>query len=193
MDRTRSVVNRAVLALLGLALMAGGGWLASAAPSVRHRLPRWWHPPIAHTVLVGPADLARMRAHGWWTPVVVAVAAVALITALIGLAGQVRRGRARELPLSGGAVRVRTRALAQAIAGHADIPGVARARVRLSVRRNRIDAEVLMRLSPGADPGTVTRELAREVLPWARAAVAPRPIRVDVRLAMRTGHIGRVH
>ncbi|MET8899958.1 hypothetical protein [Streptomyces sp. NPDC004538] len=187
MNPLRNAVNRTLLALTGAALLAGGGWLGLSGGAVADRLPGWWPRPEDGTVLLDRAHLADLRGADWWTPVVVAGTAAALLLCLTWLLAQPRPGGDRRLPLAGPHLTLRSRALADAVAHRAEAtPGVARARIRLTAGRKRSRARVRLLLEPGAAPGRVLEQLTHGPLDEARASLAPHPLRTHVRMGVRS-------
>ncbi|MGV9619509.1 hypothetical protein [Streptomyces tendae] len=186
MNPLRNAVNRTVLALTGAALLAGGGWLALTSDGLAGRLPGWWPTPDAGTVLLDRGGLADLRTHGWWTPVVVASTACALLLCLVWLLAQFRGG-GRRLPLAGPSLTLRSRALADAVARRAEATeGVDRAHVHLPAGKRRSRARVRVLLEPGAAPGPVLERLTRGPLDEARASLAPHRTSTRVRMGVRS-------
>ncbi|MEU8728193.1 hypothetical protein AB0C68_02265 [Streptomyces tendae] len=186
MNPLRNAVNRLVLALTGAALLASGGWLALTWGRLAGRLPGWWPAPDAGTVLLDRGGLADLRTHGWWTPVVVAGTACALLLCLAWFLAQFRGG-GRRLPLAGPSLTLRSRALADAVARRAEAAeGVDRAHVHLPAGKKRSRARVRVLLEPGAAPGPVLERLTRGPLDEARASLAPHPLRTHVRMGVRS-------
>ncbi|WP_108987732.1 hypothetical protein [Streptomyces coelicoflavus] len=187
MNPLRNAVNRTLLALTGAALLAGGAWLALTPDALARRLPGWWPAPDTGTVLLDRAGLAGLRGHGWWTPVVVAGTACALLLCLAWFLAQFRRGGGRRLPLAGPPLTLRSRALADVVARRAEAAdGVRRAHVSLPAGKKRSRAQVRVLLEPGAEPGPVLRRLTHGALDEARASLAPHPLAVRVRMSVRT-------
>ncbi|MFE1586059.1 hypothetical protein [Streptomyces sp. NPDC059402] len=180
-----NALNRTLLALTGAVLLAGGGWPALTSDAVAGRLPGWWPAPEAGTVLLDRAGLAGLRGQGWWTPVVVAGTALALLLCLAWLAAQFRRG-GRRLPLAGPSLTLRSRALAGTVARRAEATeGVDRVHVSLPAGKKRSLARVRVLLEPGAEPGPVLRRLTHGALDEARASLAPHPPATRVRMSVR--------
>lgn len=193
MSPMRRTVNRVMLALVGLAMAAGGSVLALTGPAVRGSAPTWWPQPGSGAPLVDRERLEELRAHGWWTPVVITTAACVLLLALAWAFAQLRGGGRTSLPMAG-SVTLRTRVLAQVLARRAEAaPGVARARVRLPAGRRRLRAGVHVTLEPGAAPATVLRQLTEGPLAEAHDAAAPHDMHVRVQIvgAPRKSRRGR--
>ncbi len=185
MNPVRRTVNRVMLALVGLAMAAGGSVIALAGSSTRDSVPTWWPQPGSGAPLVDRERLADLRAHDWWTPAVVASAACVLLLALAWALAQLRGGGRTSVPMAG-SVTLRPRVLAQVLARRTGaVPGVARARVALPAGRRRLRAGVHVTLEPGAAPATVLRELSEGPFAEARDAAAPHTVQVRVRIAAR--------
>ncbi|UNS99915.1 hypothetical protein MMF93_28245 [Streptomyces tubbatahanensis] len=191
MSSPRKAANRTLLLLTGVALLAGGVWLLSTsswvADRVGHHLPSWWPTAEPGSVLLDRPGLNELRERAWWTPVVVAGTALLLVVLLLGLLAQTRRGGLRVLPLSHPEVTVRTHALADALTREVRaLPSVAGAHVRVRARARELRAHIHLRLEPGARPETVLRQLFDEPLAQARSTAAPRPVRAEVRISVRS-------
>ncbi len=129
-------VNRVLLALAGLVLIALGGSVLAiglGAPA-----PSWWLHDGRHDVLLDDSERTRWRDQGWWWPVVIAVLAVLVLLCLWWLVAVVRRRRTGEILVDsrdGEGAALRGRALEQALAEEANRQdGVAEARVLLTGR-----------------------------------------------------------
>lgn len=185
----RGGVNRSLLGVAGLALVACGGWLAvgdgSAWVPMVDRVPHWWPTPAANGVLLDHALWAPLRESRWWSPALTGGLALVLALLVWWLVRQVLSGRPRwvVLPLTGPVLRRRAweRALTKQVASFDD---VARARVRLVGRPLR--ALVTVVVEPGARPAQVVRSVA-EVITDARdsGGVRSLPTEVRVRVANR--------
>lgn len=193
MWRLRTVVNRAVLAALGLGLLGVGLWLASTDRAVTPRLPSWWPTAVPGAVLLDRSGLTRLRGEGWWTPTAItAAAALTVLFAWWALAqfGS-RPARGLHLPFPGGTVR--PRALADALSLRAaSLPGVVRCRTRVLPRTGgRLDLVLRVRLETGARPDAVLPGL-RALATEAERSVAPGATRTRIRLSAdshRTPHV----
>ncbi|MFE7571598.1 alkaline shock response membrane anchor protein AmaP [Streptomyces sp. NPDC057539] len=184
------VVNRVLLALLGLALLCGGG--AVLARGLGWAVPSWWPYSGQRDVLLSHADRVRWRDQGWWWPVVIAVLAVLVVLALWWFFAQLRRARMAEILVDSGdgeGALLRARALESAIEDDAEsLDGVARARVRLKGRRTAPAARVRLLLEPHAAPGETLNLLTTEALEHARRSAGLGELGAEVRLrAVRHG------
>ncbi|MEU8958433.1 alkaline shock response membrane anchor protein AmaP [Streptomyces sp. NPDC048518] len=204
MSRMRGGVNRTALVCAAAALLGAGAVLASATAPVRDRLPSGSPRLGADRVWLDADDLSRWRGHDGWTALVVAALSVGVLLFLGWALAQLRGGRLRELPLGRPDITLSGAALAAAMTERTRaVQGVAHARVRLrgsrggtrragrrSSRRGGgrrgLRARITVVLAPDSAPEDVLRRLARETVAEARAAVAPRPLRVDVRLTTRS-------
>ncbi|AXG77177.1 alkaline shock response membrane anchor protein AmaP [Streptomyces paludis] len=181
------LVNRLLLALVGLILLCAGGVVL--AQGLGWAVPSWWPYGGPHDALLTRANRERWRGDGWWWPVVIAVLAVVVVLALWWLLAQFRRARSAEVLIDSGdgeAAVLRGRALENALADDAEsMDGVARADVRLTGRRTGPGARVRLLLEPHAVPGGVLHRLTDETLARARdsAGLASLPAEVRLRAA----------
>ncbi|GAA2277140.1 hypothetical protein GCM10010145_57650 [Streptomyces ruber] len=181
------IVNRLLLGLGGLLLVAAGGSVLAVGLGVRP--PAWWVYDGRHDVLLGDTARTRWRDTGWWWPAVIAVLAALVLLALWWLAAVLRRRRPGEVLVDtgdGAGALLHGRALEDALAGGAErTPGVDRAHVRLTGRRRAPGARMRLLLRPHADPGRALRLLAGRTLTQARdsAGLAALPAEVRFRTA----------
>ncbi|MFD9609527.1 hypothetical protein ACFWWS_09185 [Streptomyces sp. NPDC059083] len=191
MREPRTVVNRSVLAALGLLLLLGGAWLAGAETDLARRFPSAW--PAPGSTFLGPGTTAELRGHGWWTPAVVAAGTLVTLVLARWAYGQivVRRGSRVPLPQAGGAALSR-RALEAALSRRAlAVAGIGRCRLRACLRGRRLELRLRVWLEPGAGPDRVVPELLAVTAEAARAA-APYEIGARVRvssLSRRAPHV----
>ncbi|WP_030419959.1 alkaline shock response membrane anchor protein AmaP [Streptomyces sp. SCSIO 75703] len=183
-------VNRVLLALVGLVLIALGGSVLAVGYGVSP--PRWWVHQGPHDVLLSDAERTRWRDAGWWWPVVIAALAVLLLLALWWLASVLRRRRPAEVLIDSGdgeGAVVRGRALEDALAEEAGrIDGVERARARLTGRRDAPRTRLRLVLAPHVDPGTALDDLTTGPLARARGSAGLDSLPAEVRLrAVRHG------
>lgn len=162
MSGALGAVNRAVLGLGGLLLLAAGLALLTGAR------PHW-----------------RLGLDGgrWWA--VSAGLAVCVLLALWWLAAQLRRPRLAALEVDtgdGGFAVLRGRALEEAVAAEAAaVEGVAACRVALRGRRRAATLWVALELEPHAVPADALAALAGPVLTHARTATTL-PLTAQARL-----------
>jgi hypothetical protein len=198
---SRTAVNRILLALVGLVLLAGGALLLVGGLNLNRRwhlgLPHDWTVTDPHHALLDAADRTRWRGDSWWWPVLFAVLAVVAVLALWWLLAQLRRGATDRVTVPDTAdvpVRLRGDTLAAAIEDEAEqIPGVSRARVRVLGRPRRPRARIALLLAPGAAPGPVLRALSDGPLAHARGSTGLAALPADARIRVDPGAVDRVH
>jgi len=168
------IVNRLLLGVLGLALMAAG----AATLVAGRRSP--------DSVLLTRADRARWRAEDWWWPGVIAALSVLVLLALWWALAQLRRRRLDDVlvPLDDGTgARLRGRALEAALRADAEsLSGVAHAHVHLHGRRTAPRARVGLVLDARAEPAATLRALESETLTQARTSAGLPHLPAEVRL-----------
>ncbi|MFC1419719.1 alkaline shock response membrane anchor protein AmaP [Streptacidiphilus cavernicola] len=199
---SRTAVNRTLLALVGLVLLAGGALLLAGGLDLNHRwhlgLPADWTVTDPHHPVLDAADRTRWRGDSWWWPVLFAALGVVAALGLWWLLAQLRRGLTHQVTVpdadtGGTPVRLRGDALAAAVTDGAEqIPGVARARVRLVGRAHRPHARIALLLEPGAAPAPVLRALSEGPLDDARRSSGLTALRADARLRVDPGEVDRV-
>ncbi|WKX69665.1 alkaline shock response membrane anchor protein AmaP [Streptomyces sp. XD-27] len=183
-------VNRVLLALTGLALLAlGGAVLVPGLDLPRHwgfDLPSWWPFDGPRDVLLTRADRRRWRDEGWWWPTVLAALAVLVLLMLWWLLAQVRRRRLGEVLVPNGdgvEAALRCRALEAALEGEAEsLDGVDRAWARLLGRRTAPEVEMGLLLAPHAEPAVALERIRGEVLEHARGSAGLARLPAEVRL-----------
>ncbi|MBY8846394.1 alkaline shock response membrane anchor protein AmaP [Streptomyces sp. SP2-10] len=189
MNAMRTGVNRVLLALAGLLLLALGG--AVLAVGLGAPPPSWWLHTGPHDVLLTRAERTRWRHIAWWWPAVIAALALLVLLALWWLAAAVRRRRLTDLPVDtgdGAGARLRGRALESALAAEAaGLPGVARAHVDLRGRRTSPQVRAGLRLEPHAVPGETLTAFTTEALAHARESAGLASLPAEVRLT-EAGH-----
>lgn len=192
MQTSRTVLNRGVLAVTGLALLAAGVWLAAADPALAARLPARLPAPPTDLTFLSPARLLDLRTSAWWTPT--AMAASAALTALGALwcARQFHGGGRPLLALPAPGAAVRARALEEALARDAAaLDGVDRCRARVIAGHGTITVRLHLWLQPGTTPDAVLPGVDR-VLGRAGTAAAPHRVRSRVRLSARSHQVPHV-
>ncbi|MFJ8823564.1 alkaline shock response membrane anchor protein AmaP [Streptomyces sp. NPDC102467] len=177
-------VNRIVLGLLGLVLVAGGG--SVLAVGLGAKPPSWWIYESRKDVLLGVADRQRWRDEGWWWPVVIAVLGVLVLLALWWLVAQFRRRRLTEVLVDTGdgeGALVRGRALESVlVSGAEELDGVDHAGAVLTGRRSTPRARMNLTLEPHAAPGDALRQLGDGALAQARDSAGLESLPAEVRL-----------
>ncbi|MCS0637265.1 alkaline shock response membrane anchor protein AmaP [Streptomyces sp. LP05-1] len=188
------IVNRVLLGLAGLVLLAVGGAVLAAGAGLD--VPSWWpwHGPDG--VLLSTGARRRWRGEDWWWPAVLAALAVLLLAALAWLLVQARRRRLTEVLVNsrdGEGAGLRGRTLEDAMAGEAEtLDGVDRARVRLTGRRTAPTARVALTLEPGASPGETLTRLRDGALAHARDSAGLKQLPAKAYLRTAGHRPGRV-
>ncbi|MGW7052067.1 alkaline shock response membrane anchor protein AmaP [Streptomyces sp. NPDC054887] len=177
-------VNRVLLGLAGLVLLAvGGGVLATG---LGMSVPSWWPFDGRDDVLLSDADRTRWRDSGWWWPVVIAALAVLVLLALWWLLAQLRRHRLAEVLVDsrdGDGAVLRGRALENVMADDAGtLDGVERAHVRLTGRRDAPRARAALLLAPHAEPAGTLAGFTHGALTRARESASLESLPAEVRL-----------
>ncbi|WP_326843478.1 alkaline shock response membrane anchor protein AmaP [Streptomyces sp. NBC_01558] len=184
MMSVRRTVNRVLIGLAGLVLLALGGSVLAIGLGVKP--PSWWIHDGRHDVLLSTAERTKWRDQGWWWPVVIAALAVLVLLALWWLFADLRRRRLAEVLVDTGdgeGALLRGRALESVLAAEADgLGGVDTARVRLTGRRTLPEAHVRLLLEPHVDPGQALHQLTVEALAHARNSAGLAALPAEVRL-----------
>ncbi|MFJ8935000.1 hypothetical protein ACIRL0_04685 [Streptomyces sp. NPDC102365] len=186
MRRSRTVLDRTALALVGLVFLLGGTWLALTGASWATHLPSWWPEPGARAVLVDAAGLADLRSTGWWTPVVMAASITATAFLALWCVRLLRAGSHPSIPLPAPGGTLRTRALEDVMTRHAvGIGGVTRCRTRVLAYRKRLQVRLHVRLQPDVAPAAVLPALA-ELVGRTESSLTPYSVRTHVRFSTRS-------
>ncbi|MFF3983029.1 alkaline shock response membrane anchor protein AmaP [Streptomyces sp. NPDC001797] len=177
-------VNRLLLALAGLLLLALGGSVLAVglgAPS-----PSWWIHHGRHDVLLTTAERTHWRAEGWWWPTVLAALAVLFLLSLWWLTAQLRRRRLTEVLVDTGDgenALLRGRALETVLATDAaHQEGVSHAQAVLRGTRTAPEVRVWLQLEPDVAPAEALDALTAQALTRARDSAALRKLPAEVRL-----------
>ncbi|MBD0743682.1 alkaline shock response membrane anchor protein AmaP [Streptomyces sp. CBMA152] len=177
-------VNRVLLGLVGLILVAAGG--AALAAGAGLSVPSWWPWHGTDDVLLSRARRERWHHYGWWWPVVIAALAVLILLALWWLLAQLRRARLAEVLVDSGdgeGALLRGRALETVLAGEAEaLHGVARAQVSLHGRRTTPAARAALLLEPHAAPAETLALLTSQALAHARDSAGLAALPAEVRM-----------
>ncbi|MGW7369746.1 alkaline shock response membrane anchor protein AmaP [Streptomyces sp. NPDC054841] len=188
------VVNRVLLGLAGLVLVAAGG--AALAAGLGLEVPSWWPWNGPDDVLLSAGDRGRWRDEVWWWPAVVAALLIVVVLALWWLFAQFRRSRLAEVLVESGdgeGALLRGRALESVLAGEAEhLEGVARAQVALHGRRTAPAARVRLLLEPHASPCETLERLSSEALTHARESAGLATLPAEVRLRAEKHRAQRV-
>lgn len=188
MDGALRSVNRVLLALIGLLLLALGLTLLLGGFDLVRQLglPAGWPWSEPDDVLLAESERTRWRSESWWWSSV--IAALAVLTALLlwWFLAVLRRRRLGEVVVDTGdgeSALLRGRALSSVLeAEAASLPGVDRAAVRLTGRRTAPRAGVELLLSAHAEPGPVLGHLSDEALENARSSASLEALPAEVRL-----------
>ncbi|MEV7815346.1 alkaline shock response membrane anchor protein AmaP [Streptomyces flaveolus] len=195
-----SRLNRVLLALTGLTLLGGGLLILFAGVDVyrRWRLtpPAGWPLTAPQDVLLSTADRIRWSDQGWWWwPAVIAALALIALLALWWLVLQLLRPRPGAIPVGGTppaqGVELRDRALGDAIATETStLPGVQRARARVTGTARHPGARIDLTLGPHSSPRHTLSALCEGPLDHARRSTATDqlPTRVRLRVARLKPH-----
>ncbi|MCX5196523.1 alkaline shock response membrane anchor protein AmaP [Streptomyces sp. NBC_00249] len=179
------LVNRTLLALAGLLLLAAAGSVLTASRPLGGR-----HAPL----LTAEARQRYWHAEGGWWWAVLAGLALCVLLALWWLAAQLRRPRLAALAVDtgdGAFAVLRGRALEEAVAAEAGaLDGVADCRVALRGRRDAPRLRVALELEPHAVPADALAALAGPVLTHARTSAALPELPAEARLKV-TSHPAR--
>ncbi|MQY33402.1 hypothetical protein SRB17_13630 [Streptomyces sp. RB17] len=177
-------LNRVLLALVGLLLLALGG--AVLAVGLGAPPPSWWIHTGPHDVLLTNAERTHWRGRGWWWPAVIAALAVVVLLALWWLTTVLRRRRLTEILIDTGddeSALLRARALESALARDAvQQEGVAHTEILLRGRRTAPTARVWLQLEPHVDPATALTEFTAKALTHARRSARLPSLPAEVRL-----------
>ncbi|MGW5852044.1 alkaline shock response membrane anchor protein AmaP [Streptomyces sp. NPDC055254] len=173
----KSAINRVLLALVGVVLLGTGLLILTGSldlyRSWRMTPPDGWPLTAPQEVLLDDAGRTRWVDEGWWWPTVIAFLAVVVLLALWWLLAQLRRTHPGTLPVGGDpavdGVELRERALSDALAADAaNLPGVHRARARMTGSSRHPAADLDLTLAPDTAPGPVLRALCDGPLEHAR-------------------------
>ncbi|MBT2476958.1 alkaline shock response membrane anchor protein AmaP [Streptomyces sp. ISL-94] len=181
------VVNRILLALAGLVLLAAGVSVLTASWPLGGR-----HEPLL-------SEAARRRywhAEGWWWWALLAGLGLCVLLGVWWLLSQLRRSRLPSVVVDtgdGAFAVLRGRALEEAVAAEAGaLDGVARCRVALRGRRGSPALRVALELEPQAVPADTLAALAGPVLTHARASAGLVDLPTEARLRVTPHRAQRV-
>ncbi|KUM89670.1 MULTISPECIES: alkaline shock response membrane anchor protein AmaP [Streptomyces] len=181
MSRT---VNRVLIGLVGLVLLAVGGSVLAVGLGVDP--PSWWIHDGKKDVLLSDAERTRWDGEGWWWPTVIAALALVVLLTLWWLTAVLRRRRLTEVRVNTGdgeGALLRGRALEGVLEGEAaELDGVHRAHARLTGRPDTPGTRVRLLLEPHADPGTTLNHLTTQALAHARNSAGLDSLPSEVRM-----------
>ncbi|MER5871253.1 alkaline shock response membrane anchor protein AmaP [Streptomyces sp. NPDC002044] len=181
------VVNRIVLAVLGLVLTAAGAAVLTGA----------WPFGGREAPLLSAATRQRYgHGEGWYWWAVAAGLGLCVVLALWWLLAQLRRSRLRAVAVDtgdGAFAVLRGRALEEAVAAEAGaLDGVAGCRVALRGRRGSPALRVALELEPHAVPADALAALAGPVLTHARTSAGLPALPAEARLKVTSHRARRV-
>lgn len=196
----RTTLNRVLLALAGLVLLAVGlAVLIGGLDLQRHwgfTMPGWWPFTGPDDVLLTDSSRTRYRSDDWWWPVVFVVLGALVLGSLWWLLAQTRTRRVRQLLLESGdgqGAQLRGRAVEQMLAAESDAyDGVAWAGARLIGRRGAPEARLVLGLEPHATPMEVVAGLDDSVLTAARTSTGLDGLSAEARLRVVRHRAARV-
>jgi hypothetical protein len=186
----RTTVNRVLLALTGLLLLAVGlAVLIGGLDLQRHwgfTMPSSWPFTGPKDVLLTAHDRTRWRHHDWWWPVVIAALGVLFLGALWWLLAQARTRRLRQVGVDSGdgqGALLRGRALESVLTSETEaFEGVGWAGAALVGRRGVPQARLVLGLAPHATPAEVVAGLDESVLERARSSAGFAALPAEARL-----------
>ncbi|MFF0205090.1 alkaline shock response membrane anchor protein AmaP [Streptomyces sp. NPDC005017] len=180
----RGTVNRVLLGLIGLVLLALGG--SVLAVGLGAPAPSWWIHDSRHDVLLDDSERTQWRDETWWWPVVLAVLTVLVVLALWWLTAVLRRHRLAEVLVDtgdGAGALLRGRALQSVLTAEAAaLDGVARAHVRLTGGRTAPRTRIRLLLEPQVNPSAALDRLTAEALTHAKDSAALDGLPAEVRM-----------
>jgi hypothetical protein len=186
-SRTVSAVDRVVVLLLGLVLvalgLAGAAWQRGRLPRAGDRLTLTW-----------AADVVRQ---GWWPWALGATGLVLVLVALRWLVAHLPQRRLHDVDLAGsdatGRLVADLSSVAAAAAQDAEtLAGVRSARGRALDERGRRTLDLVLTLDPQADLAAVSEGVDATVARIAEAIGPQTPVRVHLHVARATRSTPRV-
>ncbi|MBY8880357.1 alkaline shock response membrane anchor protein AmaP [Streptomyces sp. PLK6-54] len=186
----RTTINRVLLGLVGLVLLALGlAVLIGSTDLQRHwdfTLPSSWPFQGPKDVLLSTHDRTLYRSRDWWWPVVLGGLGVLFLGALWWLLAQARTRRLRQLRIDSGdgqGVLVRGRAVENVVAAECEAyEGVEWAGSALIRKHGTPEARLILGLAPHATPVEVVNGLDAEVLERARTSAGLDVLPAEARL-----------
>jgi hypothetical protein len=186
----RTTVNRVLLGLTGLLLLAVGlAVLVGSLDLQSHwgfTMPDRWPFTGPDDVLLTEHNRTRYRSDGWWWPVVFAALGLLFLGGLWWLLAQARTGRLRQIRVDSGdgqGALLRGRALESVLTAESEAyEGVEWARAGLVGKRSAPEARLVLGLAPHATPGDVVSGLDAAVLQRARTSAGLAALPAEARL-----------
>ncbi|WP_380280301.1 alkaline shock response membrane anchor protein AmaP [Kitasatospora purpeofusca] len=203
---SRGTVNRLLLGVVGLVLLAAGVLVLAGGLDLYGHLgvdpPSWWPLTSPDQPVLSARSRSRWAGESWWWPVVIAGLVVVVAGTAWWLVAQLRRSGPTTvvLPTPGAPglrLRLRSRALEEAVETAAvALPEVERVGVRLvrGPRQPRLRAAV--RMTPGGDPAALAEHFETGPRTGARASLDLPDLPADLRIrvvAARPEVTGRRH
>jgi hypothetical protein len=195
--KDHTTTNRVLLGLLGLVMLCGGLTVLAGGADIFRRWnltpPDDWPLTTAQDVLIPRADQTGWTDQVWWWPTVIAALALVMLLALWWLLSQPRRHRARRLSVEDtpeATIGVDDHVLNDALTADLEaLPGVRRARARLSGPPTPARARVSLTLEPDSAPDRALTEL-RAAVERARRSIGweELPTRAHLRVARHRPH-----
>lgn len=194
--KTRTAMNRILLALAGVVLLGGGLLVLAGGLDIYRRWnltpPADWPLSTPHDILLSRADRTRWTDESWWWPTVIAALALVVLLSLWWLLAQGRRRRPGRLLVGGtppqDGVELRDQALNDALAADAgQLPGVHRAGATMTGRPSRPQARLTLTLTPDSAPTEVLDALRLGPLEHARESAGWEHFPTETRLRV-VGH-----
>ncbi|MFC8716445.1 alkaline shock response membrane anchor protein AmaP [Kitasatospora sp. NPDC057198] len=192
---SRRAVNRTLLAVVGLGLLAGGALvLLGGLDAYRHlgvTPPDWWPLTSPDQPVLSTASRTRWAERDWWWPVAIAVPALAVAGCLWWLFSQLRRGGPAGVDLPSPAapgethfaLHVRSRAVEEAIETETvALPDVERVTAKVTGAARRPEVHTAVRLAPGADTGALVTAYRTGPVEHARRSLGLAALPAQLRL-----------
>ncbi|WP_033220329.1 hypothetical protein [Kitasatospora phosalacinea] len=192
---SRRVVNRTLLALVGLVLLAGGALvLLGGLDAYRHfgvTPPHRWPLTSPDQPVLSTASRTRWTDRDWWWPVAIGVPALVVAGCLWWLFSQLRRGGPAGVdlpsPAASGqahfALHVRSRAVEEAIESETvALPDVERATAKVTGAARRPEVRTAVRLAPGADTAALVTAYRAGPVEHARRSLGLAVLPAQLRL-----------
>lgn len=176
--REHTRINRILLCLIGIVLLAGGLTVLAAGADIFRRWnvtpPDGWPLTTSQNVLVPGAEQARWVDQGWWWPTVIATLAVVMLLALWWLFSQAHRHRALRLSVGGTSrhtANVSDGVIDDALTADLEaLPGVRKAQAHLEGQPVPSMAEIGVTLDPDTAPEQAVRDVDSAVERARRSA-----------------------